>query len=1008
MVPELPDTHGLDERLRAVLLEFLESSDRGVVQDRAALVADHPEFKPELQDFLDTWVRVEGLTEPIRSTSQALRAAAISAQFPASRAAESRVATVLNRSEPGNVEESEDHPAGGPNKVVEEKSGWLGRWLRQQPPLIAQHYPFLNVSQPRTEIGRLGPYRLLEVIGSGGMGVVFRGEDVQLRRPVAVKVLRADLASDRGSRERFLREARSAAAVDHEHVISVYHVGEEAGVPFLGMQWLKGMNLEELLRRVGRLEVPLVLRLGRQITLGLAAAHGHGLLHRDIKPANLWIEHPEAASSAPGVDSKVASAGRVKILDFGLARADGDDGHLTRSGATVGTPAYMAPEQAAGNALDARSDLFAVGVVLYRMCTGRFPFPIRRSAAGSGQPAAEPPPSVRDLNPAVSSGLSDLVMELLASDPACRPASAAEVAERLQALECREAAPAAMAQPVATPSTLPVQGPSGRRAWRGCAAAVALGVAVLLPLGWLFGGIVVRFATNRGEVIIAVDDPDTNVTVKEAGAVIADQKGERRIILTAGDHELEVTVRDPRGEFRFFTKSFVLRRGGTEIVNVHQAVTPDELSPADEVIDLDRAAAIRALALAGKVTYRAGNRDAEIRSKNELPAEAFHLTGIDLSDTGANDADLARLGAVPELDFLRLSRTQVGNGGLAHLSGLGSLRVLALDSTRVSDAGLAHLSKLTGLVDLELSNTSVTDAGLAHLEKLTGMQVLNLGRTRVTDAGLAQLGAMNHLRKLYLNGTKVSDAGVARMVRRARRSRLPPLTLLDLSGTRVSATGAAAVKGILPVARIEWWEPNRRAAEAVLGAGGSVHVRTGGRGSDVAVKDSAALPANYFQLTRAGLVGTHKPSRELLLLLAALTDFEFDDFEEVDLSGSAVSDADLESLGALPCRRLVLDRAPVQGPGLVHLKKLPRLIDLSLGCPTLSFPGVRYVAELKQLERLSLASSGATDVSLKNLHDLVKLRELDLTATKVTAAGVAELQKALPKCNIKAAPTGLR
>ena len=245
----------------------------------------------------------------------------------------------------------------------------------------------MKTSPPRGEIGRLGPYRLFEVIGSGGMGVVFRGEDVALQRPVAVKVLRAELAADPAFRERFLREARSAAAVDHEHVVSVYHVGEDGGIPFLGMQWLRGTSLEELLRRTWPLAVPAVLRLGRQIALGLAAAHGQGLLHRDIKPANLWVELPAPGSFPVGTESAVATAGRIKILDFGLARAVDEESQLTRSGATVGTPAYMAPEQAAGAEVDARCDLFSLGVVLYRMCTGRLPFPGRVGSRPAPRPA---------------------------------------------------------------------------------------------------------------------------------------------------------------------------------------------------------------------------------------------------------------------------------------------------------------------------------------------------------------------------------------------------------------------------------------------------------------------------------------------------------------------------------------------------------------------------------------------------------------------------------------------
>jgi hypothetical protein len=260
------------------------------------------------------------------------------------------------------------------------------------------------------------------------------------------------------------------------------------------------------------------------------------------------------------------------------------------------------------------------------------------------------------------------------------------------------------------------------------------------------------------------------------------------------------------------------------------------------------------------------------------------------------------------------------------------------------------------------------------------------------------------LERLYLNGTRVSDAGLLRF----SNPPLPPLTTLDLSGCRVSATGAAALKGILPRLHLDWWEPNRRAAEAVLAAGGSVRVRVAPRGEDTPIKSVSELPADYFRLTRASLTGVRQPSRDALCQLAFPGDPEFDDLDTVDLSNSGVTDADLECLKTLSCRRLVLDRVTVCGPGLVHLKNLPRLSELSLACPSLSFLGIRYVGELKSLKRLSLAGSGATDDSLNSLHGLANLTDLDLTGTKVTAAGVAALRKELPHCNVRTGPAGGR
>jgi WD40 repeat protein len=313
----------------------------------------------------------------------------------------------------------------------------------QQP--VPETYDFLAPPQLPGELGRLGSYRVLQVLGSGGMGVVFRAEDVQLKRQVALKVMKPDAVGKPAARQRFLREAQAAAALEHEHIVPIYQVGEAGGVPFLAMQWLKGMSLEERLKRPGALSVPQVLRLARQMACGLAAAHERGLVHRDIKPGNLWLE-PE-------------HGGHVRILDFGLARAVADDAHLTQSGTVVGTPAYMAPEQARGEKIDPRCDLFSLGVVLYRLATGQLPFRGTTTLAVLTSLATDTPAPPRQVNPAVPVALSELIVQLLSKEPAKRPQSAREVADRLQALERQPAAPAvppAQAPTVAFPVVTPV------------------------------------------------------------------------------------------------------------------------------------------------------------------------------------------------------------------------------------------------------------------------------------------------------------------------------------------------------------------------------------------------------------------------------------------------------------------------------------------------------------------------------------------------------------------------
>lgn len=261
-------------------------------------------------------------------------------------------------------------------------------------------------------------FRILKLLGKGGMGAVYLAEDTRLGRQVAIKTLRRGLAKKKAARERFLREARLAATIEHDHVVPIYYVGEADGIPFLAMPYLKGKSLEELLRNHQKLPLRHVLHLGLQIASGLAIAHEKGLIHRDIKPSNLWVEP--------------IGGGRIKILDFGLARSNEDDMTLTQSGVILGTPAFMAPEQAKGEKVDARADLYSLGVVLYRMATGQLPISGTDTYSMLVALATEQPRPVMELAPELPPNLADLIMRLLAKDRNLRPASARDVARELR------------------------------------------------------------------------------------------------------------------------------------------------------------------------------------------------------------------------------------------------------------------------------------------------------------------------------------------------------------------------------------------------------------------------------------------------------------------------------------------------------------------------------------------------------------------------------------------------
>ena len=247
------------------------------------------------------------------------------------------------------------------------------------------------------------------------MGIVLKALDSALHRTVAIKCLGPELAFLSTARKRFAREAKAAASVAHEHVVAIHAVDTWKGVPYLVMQYVPGISLQQRIDRDGPLAVIDVLRIGLQIASGLAAAHAQGLVHRDIKPANILLEN--------GVE-------RVKITDFGLARAAAD-ASLSQSGVVSGTPQYMAPEQTRCEVVDPRADLFSLGSVMYAMCTGHSPFRAETTMAVLRRVCEESPRPIRQENPDVPAWLAEIIAKLLAKKPDERLQSAAEVAALL-------------------------------------------------------------------------------------------------------------------------------------------------------------------------------------------------------------------------------------------------------------------------------------------------------------------------------------------------------------------------------------------------------------------------------------------------------------------------------------------------------------------------------------------------------------------------------------------------
>ncbi len=440
------------------------------------------------------------------------------------------------------------------------------------PNTVASDLTYLTPSSRPDSIGRLGHYEVLQVVGSGGFGVVLKALDEKLLRVVAIKVLAVVLAASATARKRFVREAQAAAAVNHDNVVDIYAVEETGPVPYLVMEYVAGISLEEKLQQHGPLELREILRIGLQTAEGLAAAHRQGLVHRDVKPANILLEN--------GVM-------RVKITDFGLARAV-DDASLTQAGIIAGTPTYMSPEQARGAAVDHRSDLFSLGSVMYAMCAGQSPFKASTSLGAIKRVCEDQPRALHEVNPDVPNWLCNLIEKLLAKNPGDRYQTTAEVVDLLSRGLAHVQQPALKLPPdlqrVEVPTQRKVHRPAARSIFRAARSRwwVTAALLGLVVAGFCLAegtgashvtATVIRVLTPHGTMVVEVSDPGISVTVEG--------NGDELVITGAGVHELR--LRPGQHHVRAAKEGrpipvdqplVTIDRGGKQIVKVVREATP--------------------------------------------------------------------------------------------------------------------------------------------------------------------------------------------------------------------------------------------------------------------------------------------------------------------------------------------------------------------------------------------------------------------------------------------------
>jgi eukaryotic-like serine/threonine-protein kinase len=601
-------------------------------------------------------------------------------------------------------------------------------------------------------LGRLGHYEVLQVLGRGGFGIVFRAFDEMLQRVVALKVMAPQLAATSPARKRFLREARSSAQVRHENVVRVYEVAEQP-LPYLVMELIPGETLQQRLDRVGPVEPAEVVRVGRQIAEGLAAAHACDLIHRDIKPGNVLLEGGQH---------------KVKITDFGLARA-ADDASISQSGIIAGTPMYMAPEQALGSKIDQRADLFSLGSVLYQMTSGRPPFRANSALSVLKRVAEDTPRDIREIIPETPQWLCDIIAKLHAKDPDERYQSAREVADVLADCEAQLKANSKLKDYSRIPRSKPRR--SGRWRWVAAAAAVLIPVIALAVME--LAGVTHLLQQQPTGALAPKNDPKV--------APKSHPKADRSPI-------------------------------GPPPATKTPAAPPFTDADAQQIAALpDRRAAEYVISIGGIV--RVNDQSRELIVAVDLPREPFRLTGVRLpNNQQVSDAGLAAFKGCKNVKELDVRRSRITDAGLAYFKDCQNLTQLEVSHTQITDAGAAYFKGRTNLTFLSLYNTQVSEAALAYFKDNKGLRILSL--TNVSDAGLSNFKDCKDLMGLFLHSAGVSDTGLIHFKdckylalldlnsTRVSDAGLIPfrgcktLKILRLQGTKVGDAGLAHFKGV--------------------------------------------------------------------------------------------------------------------------------------------------------------------------------------------------------------------
>ncbi|MBK9145454.1 MAG: protein kinase [Candidatus Melainabacteria bacterium] len=619
---------------------------------------------------------------------------------------------------------------------------------------------------PKTSLK--GKYEFLKVIGAGGAGVIYKARQEPLGRLVAVKMIHSHLMSTTAIK-RFQQEARTVSAISHPNVIGIHDFGiSEENQPYMVMDYIEGMPLSDYIKENGPLGQELTTSLCLQICDGLIHAHGKGVLHRDLKPSNLMVLPLESGAL------------HVKILDFGLAKIlleDEDESeHLTRTGETVGTPAYMSPEQVMGKQLDHRTDIYSLGCLIYHCLTGDPPFiGETKMETMLAQLNNKPSPINEKMGEqTVDPAFDKILMKMLEKKPADRFQSMVQVKAALQATDEKLFLSAGELKAVerkAEEEKIEIEEKKPEVRSRAVRIVVLAAGAIVFSIG-IFTAQYMQ-STNRDT---------TNGAIK----TVTRPKGKEKRLKTE-DYEFGTMVGNS------------IARGSRIIDSVGISIDDEAIKLLDQARPMKN---LKIILTGSPVTTKGMRYLADLKlsvadlvlARTAIDGGALSyiaslkpLLSLNVADTAVTDASLESLSNCTSLGELNLANTKISDAGLHFLSALPSLRFLSLSNTRVTDAGMTSLLPLTGLTDLELDNCAISDEGVETIARMKNIQRLRLNGTRVTKACLKDIARMKELMDLDLSDNKLDDLKSSDLMQLTTVPKLDTLRLhgIDLSGEEI-------------------------------------------------------------------------------------------------------------------------------------------------------------------------------------------------------------------------------